>query len=225
MSVAQEPKHHIQWKWGTIRSSQTASGQLSTHGDNIQGYLTMSESPSSTMGPRWDGLKQPLDLTDSNSRALDLTDTNSRPFAARKMRWPSRPLWIHTGWYATPDTTVLKAQLVVVILGDCPGLYKKDRQTEGGGGGGSRCVTSPLISAWLASLWQPCLCVCLWAYTICMSILTAPPVYPEGKTGARDIEDGDTQKHQWAFDCEPCIISRFISQLWRNRIIPVFGFQ
>lgn len=159
VSVAQEPKHHIQWKWGTIRASQTASGQLSTHSDNIQGYLTMSESPSSTLVPRWDGLKQPLDLTDSNSRALDLTDTNSRPFAARKMRRPSCPLWIHTGWYATPDTTVLKAQLVVVILGDCPGLYKKDRQTEEGGGVQMCDITSHFC---LASLFVAALSLCVF---------------------------------------------------------------
>lgn len=156
-SVAQEPKHHIQWKWGTIRASQTASGQLSTHSDNIQGYLTMSESPSSTMGPRWDGLKQPLDLTDSNSRALDLTDTNSRPFAARKMTILS-PMDSY-GLICNTWHNSLKGAVGVVILGDCPGLYKKDRQTEGGGGVQMCDITSHFC---LASLFVAALSLCVF---------------------------------------------------------------
>lgn len=74
-------------------------------------------------------------------------------------KWPSCPLWIHTGWYATPDTTVLKAQLVVVILGDCPGLYKKDRQTEGGGGVQMCDITSHFC---LASLFVAALSLCVF---------------------------------------------------------------
>lgn len=146
-SVAQEPKHHIQWKWGTIRASQIASGQLSTHSDNIQGYLTMSESPSSTMSHV---------ETDWNSHWIWQTVIAD---LLQLEKWPSCPLWIHTGWYATPDTTVLKAQLVVVILGDCPGLYKKDRQTEGGGGVQMCDITSHFC---LASLFVAALSLCVF---------------------------------------------------------------
>ncbi len=141
----------------------------------------MSKPPSSPLGPFGDRQKQPLDLTDSNSRL----------FAVGKMRRPSCSQWNRPGWYLTLDTSVLKAQLAVMLLGGCLALYKK------GGGKKSRCVTSPLISAWLASLWQPCFCVCVWAHTICMSVPspTAPPIYLEGKPKPERREKKKTHKN------------------------------
>lgn len=158
----------------------------------------MSKPSSSPLGPFQDGQKQPFDLTDGNT-----------------MRPPSCPQWICPGWYLTPDTSVLKARCRA--SGDvCIALIQM-------------CDISPHFC--LAGLFVAAVCVCVSPY----DMHECPKPYSstrlsgwQGKTRAErgeEEEEEDTQIHQWAFDSEPCIISRFISQLWRNRIIPVFGFE
>ena len=148
----------------------------------------MSKSPSSPLGPFQDGQKQPLDLTDSKSR----------PSAGGKMRRPRCPQWIV---YLKPDMCLRGTVGCHASVGmPCP-LPEEIQMCD---------ITSHFCLASL--LWRPCLCVLV--RTICMSVPspTAPPIYLQG-TAKRAQSEKKTQIHQWAFDSEPCIISRFISQL------------
>lgn len=132
------------------------------------------------------------------------------------MRRPSCPQRVYPGWYLTPDTSVLKAQLVVMLLwgGRGPRPF-------------TRCVTSPLVSARRASLWQPRLCVCVCEPIWYAWAIRAPQLHPfiwrAGHNQSRQTEAKNTHIRRRAPDSEPRIISRFISQLWRNRIIPVLS--
>lgn len=56
---------------------------------------------------------------------------------------------------------------------------------------------------------------------------TASSFIPGGvrQNKRKTTEEDEAPWHPWVFDSEPCIISRFISQLWRNHIIPALGLK